>query len=429
MKEFIRKIVVFLLTLEAKAVLKKYKPKIIVVTGSVGKTSTKDATYAALKHHAFVRKSEKSFNSDIGVPLTILGLPNGWGNGVQWVRNLIDGFLLTLVTTPYPQWVVVEVGADRPGDISKSLAWLEPDVVVTTRFPDVPVHVEFYTSPEEVVCEELHPISQLATNGVAVVNTEDEHAMSADVPKGRKRLTYGFSKDADVKASHYRVLTKKNMPNGISFVVSYKTQQIRLSLYGIIGQTHVYAVLGGVAGALAAGASLENMERFAESFNPPPGRMRLIEGAKGSMLIDDSYNASPIATAEALRALHSAPATRRIAVLADMFELGRFSAEEHRRIGDLAKECADVVVAVGVRARSIVERLEELGASKQSIHVFERGSDAADYLFKEIQKGDVILIKGSQGMRMERAVKVLMANPTNAEQLLARQDPEWLGRP
>ena len=175
MKEAIRNIIVYILTLEARAVLKKYKPQIVVVTGSVGKTSTKDAAYAALKHHAFVRKSEKSYNSDIGVPLTILGVPNGWGNIVQWIKNILDGFLVLLVTTPYPRWLILEVSADRPGDISRALSWLKPDIVVATRFPEVPVHVEFYTSPEDVIKEELFPVTLLRTAGTFVLNSDDSN--------------------------------------------------------------------------------------------------------------------------------------------------------------------------------------------------------------------------------------------------------------
>src|SRR5436309_1664814 len=111
MKDTIKKIVIFILTLEAKMVLRRYKPKIVAVTGSVGKTSTKDAIYTALLPFAHVRKSAKSFNSDIGIPLTILGLPNAWNDGAKWLSNICRGFMLAVKSHPYPEWLVLEVGA------------------------------------------------------------------------------------------------------------------------------------------------------------------------------------------------------------------------------------------------------------------------------------------------------------------------------
>jgi UDP-N-acetylmuramoyl-tripeptide--D-alanyl-D-alanine ligase len=153
MKNFFKSVVVRGLTFEARCVLKKYHPRIIAVTGSVGKTSTKDAIFTAISGDVHARKSEKSFNSEIGVPLTILGLANAWSNPFLWFKNLLDGLLLIVFKQEYPEWLVLEVGADRPGDIESVAAWLKPDVAVFTRLPDVPVHVEFFSSPEEVIKE------------------------------------------------------------------------------------------------------------------------------------------------------------------------------------------------------------------------------------------------------------------------------------
>src|SRR3989344_3802688 len=129
MKLFLKQILISILKLEAKLVLKKYKPKIVAITGSVGKTSTKDAVYAALSKFYFVRKSEKSFNSEIGLPLTILGVPNGWSNIFLWIKNIIHGLELILTREDYPEWLVLEIGADKPGDIKSVAKWLYADVV------------------------------------------------------------------------------------------------------------------------------------------------------------------------------------------------------------------------------------------------------------------------------------------------------------
>ena len=174
MKSIFKKIVVAILEWEAVLVLKKYKPMIVAVTGSVGKTSTKDAIFTVMSSHFFVRKSEKSFNSEIGVPLTILGCNNAWSNPILWVKNIIEGLMLIVLGNHYPKWLVLEVGADRPGDIERIAKWLKPDVVVMTTLPDVPVHVEYFDSPEDVIKEKEYLISALKPKGVLVLNYDDE---------------------------------------------------------------------------------------------------------------------------------------------------------------------------------------------------------------------------------------------------------------
>src|SRR5438045_1804143 len=130
MHQFFRKLVILLLTIEAKAVIRRRKPSVVAVTGSVGKTSTKDAIYAVLSGRTHARKSEKSFNSEIGVPLTILGRPNAWNNPLGWTQNLFDGLLLIILRTRYPEWLVLEIGVDRPGDIRSIAEWLPMDIAV-----------------------------------------------------------------------------------------------------------------------------------------------------------------------------------------------------------------------------------------------------------------------------------------------------------
>src|SRR3989338_617386 len=126
MRSIFKKIISKLLEIEARLVLRKYKPRIIGITGSVGKTSTKDAVFAAISSHFHARKSEKSFNSDIGIPLTIIGLQNAWSNPLKWMANIISGLSVILFRGDYPKWLILEIGADRPGDISRVAKWLKP---------------------------------------------------------------------------------------------------------------------------------------------------------------------------------------------------------------------------------------------------------------------------------------------------------------
>jgi len=155
MKSVFKKIISKILQFESNLVIKKYKPKIIAVTGSVGKTSSKDAIFSVMATSFYVRKSEKSFNSDIGIPLTILGCENAWSNPLKWFLNIWKGVCLICLKNNYPEWLVIEVGADRPNDIKNISKWLKPDVVVVTRFAKVPVHVEFFGNRESLKRKEI----------------------------------------------------------------------------------------------------------------------------------------------------------------------------------------------------------------------------------------------------------------------------------
>ncbi len=429
-KEIIRALVVRILMWEARAVLHKYKPKIIVVTGSVGKTSSKDAVYTALGSSFFIRRSEKSFNSDIGVPLTVLGIPNGWSNPLRWIKNIFEGLFLILLQAPYPKWLVLEIGADRPGDITKSLAWLRPEVVLGTRFPKVPVHVEFYDSPEEVIKEESAPLTWLTTGGVAVVNADDERTEDITVGDGVKRITYGFNASADVRGMRYVITHTKKVPTGIAFTVKYGWESAHVSVPGVLGKTHAQAVIAGIAVAVSVGVPLSVAAEAFSGHVPPPGRTRIVPGLRGTAIIDDTYNSSPVASEEALAILSDVPRVgRRIAVLADMLELGSFSVSEHERIGASVAAHADILITAGVRARGIAAGARKAGMHPDVILEADRAPDAASAVVSIMSEGDVILVKGSQSMRMERVVKSLMAEPAKAKDLLVRHDAEWLSRP
>ena len=167
------------------------------------------------------------------------------------------------------------------------------------------------------------------------------------------------------------------------------------------------------------------MPEALQKYVPPVGRMRLIEGINESLLIDDSYNSSPVAVIAALETLRDLEVRgRRIVVLGDMLELGTFSMEEHVHIGEVAAEVADIVIAVGVRAQGIAQGVGE----KREVHVFSSTEGVADLLQGIAVKGDVILVKGSQGVRLERVTEKLIRDATKASSMLVRQDVEWKKR-
>jgi len=214
MRSIFKKAIVWILQAEAKAVLRKYRPHVVAITGSVGKTSTKDAVYAVLSKKFHVRKSEKSFNSEVGVPLTILGLGNAWGNPLRWLQNIIDGLSLIVTTRNYPEWLVLEVGADRPGDIKSLASWIKVDIAIITRLPEVPVHVEFFDSVEAVIEEKASLIDALRPGGTLLLYADDERTKKLQqrlpAPDARIML-FGFDGEADARASGFSVVREEGL--------------------------------------------------------------------------------------------------------------------------------------------------------------------------------------------------------------------------
>lgn len=429
MKSLLKKIIVFILTLEARAVLKKYKPKIIAITGSVGKTSTKDAVYEVVATSFIARKSEKSFNSEIGIPLTILGVSNAWGNPLLWAKNILSGLALILLRKHYPQWLVLEVGLEKPGDIKEVTSWLTPDIVIMTKLSDVPVHVEFFSSPAALVEEKALLIVALKQEGLLVLNHDDEQVLALKQRSKSMVYTFGFNDDATVRASHDEIeYDKAGNPEGTLFKINYDGNAVPVHLPGTVGRHYIYSVLA----ALCVGEFLKiNMITMVEAlakFKTPKGRLRVIEGIKGTHIIDDTYNSSPVAAEAAIATLSQFKTQgKKIAVLGDMLELGKYTIAEHKRIGALAGGSCDTLLCVGVRARYIAEGAQG-GLSEKNIFQFDDAREAGTFLERIIKTGDVILVKGSQSMRMERIVEEIMAHPEQKEELLVRQEEEWTRR-
>ena len=181
----------------------------------------------------------------------------------------------------------------------------------------------------------------------------------------------------------------------------------------------------GAAVGLAFGMNLIQISESLKNYHAPLGRMHLIEGKNETLIIDDTYNSSPIALEEALLTLKNLTCSgRRLVVLGDMLELGKYSADEHKKAGALAGSFVDLLVTVGIRARGFAEGALKTGLAPEKIVQFENSREAGKYLDPIIAPHDTILIKGSQGMRMERTVEEIMAEPENKEKLLVRQEKE-----
>ncbi len=426
MKEIFKKIVVAILTFEAKMLLRRTHPQIIAVTGSVGKTSIKDVIYEVFKGKIHVRKSEKSFNSEIGVPLSVLGLPNAWNNPFMWLKNIIDGALIAIHPGEYPKLLILEMGVDRPGDMDKLTSWIRPDVVVLTRLPDVPVHVEFFVSPEAVIQEKKKLVDALKPDGVLVFNQDDEKVV--EIVQGVFQRSIGYSRYSlsPFTASGDRVIYENGQAVGFEFLLTHLDTAVLMRVNGSLGVQHAYNYAAAAAVASVFSISVEDAAAALSTHTPPPGRMRLIPGIKDTLIIDDTYNSSPTASERSLATLGELKGVkRRIAVLGDMMELGQFSIKEHERIGRLVPHNAHILVTIGVRSRGFSKGAVEAGMDPKNIFEFDDALRAGKELQNFIKAGDAILVKGSQSIRAERFVEELMAEPEKAEEMLVRQDTMW----
>jgi UDP-N-acetylmuramoyl-tripeptide--D-alanyl-D-alanine ligase len=429
MKNLFKKFVVLILSIEAKWLILKMKPTIVCITGSVGKTTTKDAIYAAVRNSRSARKSEKSYNSEIGVPLTVLGLPNAWNNPFLWLKNIIEGAFMVFFTRDYPDVLILETGVDKPGDMAKLTTWLKPDIVVLTRLPNVPVHVENFSSPEAVVAEKMKLVEALKPDGVLVYNHDDD-IIKEQLPNVRqKAIGYSRYLDSQFKAERDRIFYNDDIPKGTSFKVKHLDEAVNVKIEGVIGTQFVYTALGAIAVAHSLDVPLEVAASSVSELTAPPGRMNIIPGIKGTTIIDDSYNSSPIATKAALECLNEVKhAKRKVAVLGDMLELGKYSTSQHEEIGEKIPEVADIMFTVGVRARGFASGAMSAGLSEEKVFQYDDGARAGRELQNFIQPGDLILIKGSEGMRMEKIVEEIMSEPETAGYMLARQNKEWKSR-
>ena len=432
MKTSFKKIISYILKIESQLVLWKYKPKIIAITGSVGKTSTKDAVYAVLSKLTYVRKSEKSFNSEIGLPLTILGIPNGWNDPFVWFLNILKGFWLFInLSNKYPKWLVLEVGIGKPGDMKNTASWLKTDAVIMTAIGDTPPHIEFFNSRKHLIEEKTQLIKTLKQDGLLVLNADDEVVLEMKNKTKQLTVTYGFGKDSDLLASSDAIFySDLGEPEGIIFRVDENGKSLPVVINGVFGRNHVYASLAAIALSSGLKFNILNAIEALKNYDVPAGRMRLLKGINDSLIIDDTYNSSPLACEFALKTLNEVKCTdikgRKIAILGDMLELGKHTIESHKNIGKIAKENAEVLIVVGPRAKSIKEGALEAGMNEKNIFEFLDSKEAGNFIKTFVQKGDITLVKGSQGVRMERVVVEILLDQKNKKTLLVRQDTEWL---
>ncbi|NDJ53759.1 MAG: UDP-N-acetylmuramoyl-tripeptide--D-alanyl-D-alanine ligase, partial [Chloroflexi bacterium] len=350
--------------------------RIIGITGSVGKTTTKEAVAAVLSQRYQILKSEKSYNNEIGIPLTVLKL------------------------TSEHQRAVLEMSMYTTGEIALLCDIVPPQTGVVTLL--APVHLESAGSMEAIIdakSELIEALPSAQDGGQAILNGDDELIM-AHMP-GRTLadiMTYGLSTGVDLFGADVQVYGL----NGIRFVMYVDGRSYHVN-YPLPGRHQVYTALAATAVGLVEGLDIEEIIRGLET---QPSAVRLIPktGLNGSTILDDTYNASPQSTIAALDLLASIERTHPIAVLGDMLELGELEEESHRAVGERAASAVKLLVTVGERARWIAEEAHNNGLD--AVMQFDDADDAAAYLEALITAGDTVLVKGSRAVRMERVVEV-----------------------
>ncbi len=425
MKAFVQKQI----TKKVKKILDTHKPIIVAVTGSVGKTSVRNAIATVLSAKYTVGTTIKNYNNEFGVPLSILGEESPGKSIFGWLRILIT------VPKKIPQVYVLEFGVDHPGDMEYLCQIAQPDVSVMTRIS--PVHAEHFRSVEALAEEKAQLLAHTKKNGLTILNEDDKRVMGLAGHAVANVLTYGYGDGADVQATDYRIETREDFSfepgeqfAKVRFSVQTTENQMVVEMKNVLGRGSASSVLPAIAVAQHLGLTHEQILSKIGDIEFEPGRMNPIPGIKGSLLIDSSYNAAPASMAEALQVLsefHPVEGARRIAVLGHMAELGQYTEEEHRMLGMRAAEVGvDLLVCVGQMTQDTHEAAIEAGIPEGNTQHFDDAVEAGRWMDRQVHKGDIVLIKGSQSARMERVTKDLMAEPLHAKELLVRQGEYWI---
>lgn len=412
----------------ATIVIKKYQPRIIGITGSVGKTSTKEAVFSVLSSKYNVRKNLKNYNNEIGIPLTVIGAESGGRSVFKWFLTLLKWIMVVVLPVKYPEILILEMGVDHPGDMKYLTSFISAEVGVLTNISTS--HLEFFKDIEHIAKEKGKLIESLPESGAAILNADDELVLGLREKTQAKIITYGFAESAQVKATDIVFNYVEGKLGGLSLKLNYEGKIIPTRLSNLLAKHQVYSVLAAIAVGIYFKVNLVDTVASLENYMSPPGRLNLTKGIKNSFIVDDTYNASPLSTLAALDILNELKAERKIVVLGDMLELGKEQEKGHRSVARRVFDIkADLFFAVGERMEIAVKELQKSGYPLDKIFYFEDPVLAGKKLQQVIREKDLVLIKGSQGMRMEKIVEEVMEEPQEAEKILCRQDKKWRNKP
>ncbi len=353
---------------------RRFDLRVIGVTGSIGKTTTKEVIWSVLRKAFRTLKSEANYNNEIGLPLALLNLEEGH------------------------EKVVLEMGMYGLGEIARLAEISQPQVGVVTNVSHS--HLERLGSLAKIAQAKAELVEALPPEGVAILNGDDRRVRAMAKKTEAQPLFYGLNPHCDIWASH---IESRGL-EGIRFRLHHGEETLYVKI-PLLGRHSVHVALAAAAVGVVEG---EAWDQIVAGLQDTVAQLHLIAtpGLKGSTIIDDSYNASPASTLAALNLL-SELAGRKIAVLGDMLELGSFEERGHRLVGRRAAEIVDKLVTVGERACTIAQEALASGMDKGDVFSLEENEEAVKLLRTLIEEGDLILIKGSRGMEMEKIVAKL----------------------
>lgn len=423
-----RKILEKMLRFMARLVFKKYRPLVVGITGSVGKSSAKEAVALVLSAAHGVRKAEGNYNNEIGIPLTVIGAQSGGGSVFRWAGVFLKWFWMMIFPMRYPEVLVLEMGIDRPGDMDYLLGFVPVKIGIATQVSSS--HMAYLGSVTDIAREKGKLIAALPEDGFAVLNADDKRTLRMRERTNAKIFTYGFGEEAMVRADNLLFHREARRVEGFSFKLNFDGKSIPVRLPKLVARHHIPAALAAASVGLALRMNLVEISEALEGFEPLPGRLRLLPGRGNSVLLDDTYNASPVSTRAALQVVGELMAPRKIVVLGDMLELGPETGKEHAELAAaVAASGAHIVVTVGKHMRSLHNALFENGYARKQLVWAEDPLTAAETLLQIVRSDDLILIKGSRSMRMEKVTEALLVDPQEAKDLLCCQSDEWRSRP
>lgn len=414
-----KRILLSLVEHQVKRFLHKHKPKVVAVTGSVGKTGTKLAIATVLGVRYKVLFQEGNYNAEVSVPMTVFDLPMPplakLKNPFTWLKQL--WYMELKIHRKFPfDVIVLELGTDHPGDIAHFRKYLRPDVAVVTAV--APEHMEFFKTIDAVAEEELVVAN---FSELAIINRDDIDETFSRYVNNSNIDTYGTSGVAEY---HYLIEDFDSTKGFTGKFVSPEFGEQEVSLR-LVGEHNVKsAVAAGVVG-VKLGLSAGEIVRGLSDIRPVQGRMNILRGLLDSVIIDDTYNSSPSAAVAALQTLYVFPNKQKIAILGSMNELGSFSQKAHEQVGGMCDPTLlDWVVTIGDEAeRYLAPAAKRKGCQIRS---FKTPYEAGAFAHSVLHPRAVVLAKGSQnGVFAEEAVKVLL-HETEEEASLVRQSAQWL---
>ncbi|QQG43426.1 MAG: UDP-N-acetylmuramoyl-tripeptide--D-alanyl-D-alanine ligase [Candidatus Daviesbacteria bacterium] len=344
------------------------------VTGSVGKTTCVLACQAVLSKKFPTLSSQVSLDPILNIPLTILKI------------------------TPKIKKVILEMGIEYPGEMDFYLSLVKPKTAIVTRIYFA--HSEFLGGVEQIMAEKGKLVAQLPQDGLAILNYDDIYTRKLKEATEAEVIYFGTdSKNCEVWAGNIKIEDFKTI-----FELNYGVERVRVE-YQLLGEHQVYPALAAAALGISNGVPLIKIKNALESMTPADHRLQPIMGPNNSVILDDTYNSSPAAACAAIDTLMKIPARRKIIVLGEMKELGKYSDDLHREIArKIYREKPDLVLLGGGSAQIIAEELKSLGFWEQSIESNLQNSQIVAKLLKYLGKGDVCLIKGSRSVRLDEVV-------------------------